>query len=233
MSLFGTSPTDESAGFKTNNFSNSRSSLFEDEPPMTRSSTSALFADDDAGNDSPWDMPTPRKQQTRADLIRNLIPPSEVPDSYVEAFDSIVAEGGSGGRISSAGIARALAAAKLGADEQARIMGIIAPRGDGGEVALDRNQFNVFLALIGLAQEGEIVSLDGVDERRRSESTFTRIPANTLLLCPPAIPSTTSSRNTPPIFTFPLILSVTPMRASAKLLSPGAPGGPISISYRS
>lgn len=137
---------------------------------MTKSTTTALFADDDPGSDgSPWDLPTPRKQQTRADLIRNLLPASEVPDSYVEAFDTVVREDGSGGRVASGGVARTLAAAKLGADAQARIMGIVAPGGSSDGVSLGRGEFNVLLALIGLAQEGETVSLDGVDERRRRE----------------------------------------------------------------
>jgi sorting nexin-8 len=120
-------------------------------------------------------MPTPRKPQTRADLVRSLLPSSDVPDSYVETFDTVVAQDGSGGRITSGGVARTLAAAKLGADAQARIMGIIVPGDDSdgnGAVALDRNQFNVLLALIGLAQEGEAVGLDGVDERRRGQYPF-------------------------------------------------------------
>ena len=136
---------------------------------MTRSTSTALFADDDAGSDSPWDLPTPRKQQTRADLIRNLLPSAEVPDSYIEAFDAVVAEHGSAGRVTAGGVARTLAAAKLGADAQARVMAIVAPGGTGEEVVLDRNQFNVLLALVGLAQEGEAVSLDSVDERRQRE----------------------------------------------------------------
>ncbi|KXX82509.1 Sorting nexin mvp1 [Madurella mycetomatis] len=168
MSLFGSSPPGESSGPESNNFGNSRSSLFEDEPPMTKSTTTALFADDDPGSDSPWDMPTPRKQLTRADLIRNLLPPSDVPESYIEAFDTIVGEDGHEGRITSGGVARTLAAARLSADAQARIMGIIGPGDGSGEVTLDRSQFNVLLALIGLAQEGEAASLDGVDERRRN-----------------------------------------------------------------
>ncbi|GAB1321065.1 Sorting nexin mvp1 [Madurella fahalii] len=168
MSLFGSSPPGESPGLGSNDFGNSRSSLFEDEPPMTKSTTTALFADDDAGSDSPWDMPTPRKQLTRADLIRNLLPPSDVPESYTKAFDTVIGEDGSEGRITSGGVARTLAAARLSADAQARIMGIIGPGDGGGEVTLDRNQFNVLLALIGLAQEGEAASLDGVDERRRN-----------------------------------------------------------------
>jgi sorting nexin-8 len=137
---------------------------------MTRSTSTALFADDDPGSDSPWDMPTPRKQQSRAELVRTLLPASDVPDSYIDAFDTLVSEHGTGGRVTSGGIARTLAAAKLGADAQARIMGIVAPGGgDRGDGSLDRNQFNVLLALIGLAQEGEAIGLDGIDERRRSE----------------------------------------------------------------
>ncbi|KAM7220316.1 hypothetical protein V8F06_004282 [Rhypophila decipiens] len=147
-------------------FGNSRSSLFDDEPPMTRSTSSALFADDDSGASSPWDMPTPRKA-TRADLIRALLPPSDVPDGYVNAFDTVVRDDGSGGRVTSGGIARTMAAAKLGADEQARVMAVLAPLQSDGELSLGRTEFNVFLALVGLAQEGETVSLDGVDERRR------------------------------------------------------------------
>ncbi|KAK0736400.1 hypothetical protein B0T21DRAFT_179371 [Apiosordaria backusii] len=169
MSLFGSSPPEASSGIGSSHFANSKSSLFDDESPMTKSTSTALFADDDPGSDSsPWDMPTPRKHHTRADLIRNLLPPSDVPDSYVEAFDAVSREDGSGGRITSGGIARTLAAAKLGADAQARIMGILVPPGGNEGISLDRGEFNVLLALIGLAQEGETVSLDGVDERRRS-----------------------------------------------------------------
>jgi sorting nexin-8 len=147
---------------------NNKSSLFEDEPPMTRSSTSALFADDDPSSDSPWDLPTPRKPQTRQDVLRTLLPASDAPDSYIEAFDTVIAEHGSGGRINAGGVARTLAAARLDADTQAQLMAIIAP-GGGEELSLDRNQFNVLLALIGLAQDGEAATLDGVDEHRRSE----------------------------------------------------------------
>ena len=138
---------------------------------MTRSTTTALFADDDP-NDSPWDIPAPKKPQTRAELIRNLLPPSLIPDSYIEAFDKIFSEDGKAGKITAAGVTRTLAAAKLGADAQAKIMSIVGPENESEELALDRNQFNVLLALIGLAQEGEPISLDGVDERRRSEYTL-------------------------------------------------------------
>ena len=137
---------------------------------MTRSTSDALFNDDDFGDErsgSPWDMPTPRKQHSRIDLLRNLLAGVDVPDSYIEAFDGAVAEDGEAGKVAPSGVTKTLAAAKLGADDQARIMGILAPA--GSDAPVDRNEFNVLLALIGLAQEGETVSLDGVDERRRSK----------------------------------------------------------------
>lgn len=165
MSLFGEPEADESPSM-TSSFARSRQSLFDEDD----SNSNSLFQDDDvagSGTASPWDMPTPRKQHSRADILRNLLPASDVPDSYIETFDSVVRENGSGGKVASGGVMRVLAAAKICADDQARIMGIIAP--GGGEVALGRNEFNVFLGLIGLAQEHEAISLDGIDERRRSE----------------------------------------------------------------
>lgn len=139
---------------------------------MTKSTSSALFQDDDpSGASSPWDMPTPRKAKSRAELLKTLLPASDVPDSYIEIFDAVVRDSGSGGKITAGGVARTLAAAHISADQQARIMAIAAPSGDAGsgEVALERNEFNALLALIGLAQEGEVPNLDGVDERRRSQ----------------------------------------------------------------
>lgn len=174
MSLFGEPEADESPSM-TSSFARSRQSLFDEDD----SNSNSLFQDDDvagSGTASPWDMPTPRKQHSRADILRNLLPASDVPDSYIETFDSVVRENGSGGKVASGGVMRVLAAAKIGADDQARIMGIIAP--GGGEVAFGRNEFNVFLGLIGLAQEHEAISLDGIDERRRSE-----FPPGLLLSC--------------------------------------------------
>jgi hypothetical protein len=175
MSLFGEPEADESPSMHSS-FARSRQSLF-DEDSNNPSNSNSIFQDDDlhgSGTASPWDLPTPRKQHSRADILRNLLPASDAPDSYIETFDSVVREEGSGGKVTSGGVMRVLAAAKTGADDQARIMGIIAP--GGGEVALGRNEFNVFLGLVGLAQEHETISLDGIDERRRSECALQPIP---------------------------------------------------------
>ncbi|KAF4961062.1 hypothetical protein FSARC_10296 [Fusarium sarcochroum] len=166
MSLFGSSPTEESPGLGSSSGPARRggAGLFNDDS-SSKPSSNSLFADEDGAQDSPWDMPTPRKQQSRADLIRNLLPGSDVPDSYIETFDTVVREDGSNGQVNSGGIAKLFATARLGADSQARIMSLVAP--NGGDVTLGRNEFNVLLALVGLAQEGEVISLDGVDERRK------------------------------------------------------------------
>ncbi|KAI1423524.1 hypothetical protein F5Y12DRAFT_785907 [Xylaria sp. FL1777] len=169
MSLFGISPTRESPSpnHDATMITKSRASIFDDDDngSLNRSTSDTLFNDDDDDR-SPWDLPTPRKQQSRAELLRGLLAGVQVPDSYVEAFDSAFTQGGNGRTVAPAGITKTLAAAKLGADHQVRIMNILAP--SGGDLSLGRDEFNVLLALIALAQEGEPVSLDSVDERRRN-----------------------------------------------------------------
>lgn len=166
MSLFGTSPPDDGSPFT--------------EDPSAGPPRTSLFDDDDDDNDfgsgrtggSPWTMPTARRKPlSRADVLRTLLAGVDVPDSYTEAFDRAVAEDGEagGGTVAPSGVAKTLAAARLGADDQARIMGLLAPAGSEPAAPVGRDEFHVLLALVGLAQEGETVSLDGVDERRRSK----------------------------------------------------------------
>ncbi len=162
MSLFGDEDSVPSVAA-----SKSRLSLFDDEPSPVPGSKSSLFADDDSAPGlSPWGLPTPKKA-SRGDMVKNLLPASDVPDSYIDTFDDIVNAGdGLGGKITAAGATKILNAAKLGADDQSRIVSIVS---SGGQLpGLSRNEFNVFFALIGLAQEHEDITLDSVDERRRS-----------------------------------------------------------------
>ncbi|KAI1338193.1 hypothetical protein F5Y15DRAFT_407802 [Xylariaceae sp. FL0016] len=172
MSLFGTTPPNESSSLSNSTMAKSRNSLFDDDDdnnPMTRSTSDTLFNDDDFGGSnsaSPWDLPTPRKQQSRSDIVRNLLDGVHVPDAYIEAFDTAIGDDGRAGKVTSSGVTKTLAAAKLDADHQAHIMGILSRGDDDG--SLSRSEFNVLLALIALAQEGDTVTLDGVDERRRN-----------------------------------------------------------------
>ncbi|KAL7625982.1 Sorting nexin mvp1 [Parahypoxylon ruwenzoriense] len=198
MSLFGTSPPNEGPTSSNSTMARSRNSLFDDDDPMTRSTSDTLFNDDDlrgSGTASPWDMPTPRKQQSRADLIRGLLEGADVPDSYIEAFDAAVREDGSGGKVASSGVTKTLAAARLGADDQAQIMGILAPAGHFDPMG--RTEFSVLLALIGLAQEGETVSLDGVDERRR-DLPLPQLLSSSSSVRKPVFPNTAELAAKPP-----------------------------------
>ena len=167
MSLFGDDTNGDPSSVPASR--PSAKSLFDDagnQRPASHS-TNSLFADDgNAHGDSPWMMPTPKKA-ARSELIRNLLPPSDVPDSYVDAFDAILASGErSGANVSNAAVRKLLDSADLPSHERTRLIGLVAP--DGASNGLERGAFNVLLALIGLSKEGEDASLDGVDERRRS-----------------------------------------------------------------
>ena len=165
MSLFGDASPVETSTMATK----STTSLFEDESGSAPGTKSSLFADDDNGPaGSPWDMPTPRKA-ARGELIRNLLAGSDVPDSYVDTFDAVLKNDNAGGKAGLAGVTKVLSAGKLAADDQSRVVSLISEEGRLGD--LDRNEFNVLLALIGLAQDHEDITLDGVDERRRSETS--------------------------------------------------------------
>ncbi|KJZ76850.1 Sorting nexin mvp-1 [Hirsutella minnesotensis 3608] len=176
MSLFGTSPTDNDIEPSTPRRQAKQGrgdELFGEPSPQQSPSGNGIFGGESgSGHDgSPWNMPTPRKQQSRADVIRNLLPASDVPDSYIETFDTVLRDDGSSAHVTSSGVAKLFAVARLGVEAQARIMSLLAHHDDGHDasaVSLGRGEFNVLLALIGLAQEGDVISLDGVDERRRN-----------------------------------------------------------------
>ncbi|KAH8705289.1 sorting nexin Mvp1 [Talaromyces proteolyticus] len=165
MSLFGTSPDEPPAVATPSRLS--KSSLFDDEPTHHRSG-SALFADDSTGGDSPWDMPTPKKAGQQ-NLVKNLLPTSDVPESYVDAYELVVDAGNRvGAGIGLTAIREILSSSGLNAADQSKILNLILPGGQEPSNCLGRNEFNVLLALVGLAQEGEDLTYDAIDERRHS-----------------------------------------------------------------
>ncbi|KAM3468703.1 hypothetical protein MY5147_007672 [Beauveria neobassiana] len=175
MSLFGTSPIEENAPSTPNRSRGGGGAALFDNDTVPSLGSGGLFVNDEHhgtgghGNDadSPWDMPTPRKHQSRSELIRNLLPASDVPESYITTFDAVLRQhGDAAGRVTAAGIADVFATARIDADAQASIMALLAAGGNASDLTLGRGEFNVLLALAGLAQEGDIISLDGVDERR-------------------------------------------------------------------
>ena len=166
MSLFGSSPDDSNSSAQPAR-PNQKSSLFDDEQTLHAKSGTSIFEDEGTNGGSPWDMPTPKKAG-RSDLVKRLLPPSDVPESYIDAFDALRENGykADGGQIGIAGARKLIDGCGLSASEQDRILKLVT----GGQRAeLARSEFNVLLALIGLSQESEEASLDSVDERRRSE----------------------------------------------------------------
>jgi len=178
MSLFGESPPDDrSTGFGAAAAGASKpkpssSDLFGDDasaPAANKNTSSGLFADNDAG-DSPWSVPAPKKQN-RQNIVRSLLPATQVPDSYIDAYDALLAsEESRSTAISLTTVRKLLASSRLSASDQDRILNIVLPAGQQSASSLERGEFNVLLALIGLGQEEEDLSLDSVDERRKRTS---------------------------------------------------------------
>ncbi|KAJ5159544.1 Sorting nexin mvp1 [Penicillium canariense] len=165
MSLFGTSPEEPSAATSAQR---SKSSLFADE---SAGGASSLFADDtgDDSSSSPWNPQNNTKRRARRDLVRTLLPAADVPESYVEAYDLILNSGdrvGSGVGLTS--IRELLFSSGLSASDQSKILNLVVPGGDESSGGLGRDEFNVLLALIGLAQKREDLSFDSVDDHRKN-----------------------------------------------------------------
>ncbi|KAH0173127.1 sorting nexin Mvp1, partial [Aureobasidium melanogenum] len=169
MSLFGESPP------PTPSARQNKSSLFDDDDQPAARSTSAnsgLFAETNDTDDgqSPWDFPAPKKHNStrqRGDLIKTLLPPSDVPESYVNFFDVLLSQSTAQGGVTLRQIKSLLSESSIGHPEQSKILEIISAADADDSRVLGRGEVNVILALIGLAQEGEELGLDAVDERRR------------------------------------------------------------------
>ncbi|PGH03588.1 hypothetical protein GX51_04014 [Blastomyces parvus] len=166
MSLFGSSPEDSPVA-KANSTSRSKSSLFSDQPAPGATSSSSLFADEPHGDSSAWNSPNP-KRAARHELVKMLLPASEVPEGYIDAYDAVLDSGDKfGAGISVEGARKVLRDTGLSAEEQATILNMVVPGGRDLPNGLGRGEFNVLLALIGLAQEGEDLTFDTIDERRK------------------------------------------------------------------
>ncbi|KAJ5983075.1 hypothetical protein N7481_005174 [Penicillium waksmanii] len=165
MSLFGTSPEAEEPS-AVSSTQKSKASLFADEPA---GGSSSLFADDTGDDSSSWNpQNNTAKRTARRDLVRTLLPATGVPESYVDAYDLILNSGdrvGSGVGLSS--IREILSSSNLTASDQGKILNLVVSGDNETSGGLGRPEFNVLLALIGLAQEGEDLSFDAVDDHRK------------------------------------------------------------------
>jgi len=184
--LFGESPPAQS----TPRRNKQSASLFDDDAHRPSSS---LFADESTqSHDSPWSFPTP-KREARSSLIKKLLPSVQVPELYVDIYNTLLQQHGHAVRASSA--KELLAESGLDSATSDKIYATVVQH-EAQE--LERGEMNVLLALIGLAQEGEDVTLDSVDERKKSTATsficfICYLCSNPLLTCtsPSASPAWT------------------------------------------
>lgn len=113
-------------------------------------------------------MPTPKKA-ARRELVKNLLPATDVPESYIDAYDKLLESNNRvGAGVGLTGVKNILQSSELNATAQSQVLNLVVPGGQESANGLTRSEFNVLLALLGLGQEGEDMTLDGVDERRRS-----------------------------------------------------------------
>ena len=139
-----------------------KSSLFNDEQAAAKSKTSSSMFGDSAAVDesSPWGF-KPKKSTGKTNLVKSLLVNADVPELYVDTFDGMQA----GGSVSAGDARQLLRDSGIGGSVQSTIWDVVSGRGQSD--VLSRGEFNVLLALVGLAQEGEELSLDAVDERRQ------------------------------------------------------------------
>lgn len=157
MSLFG----DEDSDFATSRSQKKTNALFDESAAQ---STNSLFDDAAAGNDAGWGF-TPKKAGGRGDQVKSLLANAAVPDSYVDAYDALLATGqAAGAGVSVDGARIVMSEAGLPEGKKAQILRVVGEQ----KTSLGRNEFLVLMALIGLAQEEDELSLDAVDERRKS-----------------------------------------------------------------
>lgn len=158
-------------------------SIFGDSPPPAARSRSSLFADDDfttatpgsgslfddSGPD-PWStgLPVPRRGLDN-DIVKTLLTAdnANLPEDYVDYFDSLLAQYGTpNGSVSAEGVGKVLDEGGVDQSARERIWAVVMK---GAKESINRDEVNVLLAMVGLAQEGDEISIDGVDDRRRSE----------------------------------------------------------------
>ncbi len=162
--MFGSSPDDSS--LQDSSAQKGSKSLFDDDHAPEAKSHTSLFDDNEDNIESPWSIPAPKKAG-RENLVRSLLPAAVVPESYIDAYDVLLDSEyrTNSGTVSTSGAKKLIEGTGLEKVEQERILKLVSGGKDLTN-GLGRNEYNVLLALIGLSQEKEEATLDGVDERR-------------------------------------------------------------------
>lgn len=183
----------------------------------------SLFAD--SGPD-PWaaGIPVPRRGADN-DIVKNLLTAdnSNLPEEYVDYFDSLLAQYGTpDDMISAEGVGKILEEGGVDQNARERIWAVIMK---GAKESIHRDEVNVLLAMVGLAQEGDEISIDGVDDRRRSKFNLVSLVLGAVLISM----KTSQSQNSEQLL---LHLKPTVRKVSGPLLllSPRQPINPLTQS---
>lgn len=141
-------------------------SLFGDSPPGR--SRSSLFADPGFDDSAPSTWPS--RRPASVEVVRTLLTSenADLPNIYTFFYDSFATQfrSGDGMGVSADGVRRLLDESEVDDENMERIWSIVMK---GGKESIGRDEFNVLLAFVGLAQEGDEVTIDGVDDRRKGE----------------------------------------------------------------
>lgn len=164
MSLFGSSPEDNTPSGSTQaSAARGRSALFDEDivPP-----SSSLF-ENDAHSDDPWSFSAPRTSR-RVGLDQLLTESNaKIPEYYFSVFEVLLQQYPSRSRdaVSPDAIEKVLTEAELGNNSRDIVWNILGEKKD----AWNRSEIWALLCMVGLISEGEEVSMDSIDDRRRSE----------------------------------------------------------------
>ncbi|KAF2768972.1 hypothetical protein EJ03DRAFT_336507 [Teratosphaeria nubilosa] len=180
MSLFG----DENEAA-----SRPKSSLFDDDSAAQSKTSLSMFGDAADEGPSPWGFTPSKKTAGRGNPVKSLLADADVPDPYIDAFDGLQRDG----QVSEGDVGRLLTGSGVGHGDQDKIWSIVSSNGQSSTLGVA--EFNVLLALIGLAQEGEELSLDAVDERKK-KLPLPRLPEQQSQQ-PPATPQLPSTQADP------------------------------------
>lgn len=123
----------------------------------------SMFNEDKESSHEQWKFPVSDQSQ-RKELMMNLQPSWPIPE-YNEIFNTMSKD--SDDLIVREEVLKVLDCSGLNSDQKLLILKIIYHESE--TTRLTRNEFNVLLALIGLAQDYEDISLEKIYEKRQRE----------------------------------------------------------------
>ncbi|EPS39193.1 hypothetical protein H072_7028 [Dactylellina haptotyla CBS 200.50] len=161
MSLFGSTPPNGSP-------IRNRNSLFDDDLGGSVTNNRSSLFDDGLDGGSPWSMPTPRSKRSgsNSEMIKNVMRGAFIPQQYIDLYDELST---TFGNVTVGALERLLGESRTKPSDWDRILDLIAGRNRDDGTVVARDGFNVFLALVALAEDGdEYLGFDAVDDRKEN-----------------------------------------------------------------